>query len=57
MALFGNLFLSIGAMKAGTTWLYAVLERHPALHFTPEKELHVSSIFFGHNFAVPYGDA
>ncbi|MFX0543627.1 sulfotransferase [Roseovarius sp. S4756] len=38
--LFGNLFISAGAMKAGTTWLYAVLERHPELHFTPEKEIH-----------------
>ena len=37
---FGKLFLSVGAMKAGTTWLYAALKRHPALHFTPEKELH-----------------
>ncbi len=38
--LFGNLFLSAGAMKAGTTWLYSVLSRHPNLHFTPEKEIH-----------------
>ncbi len=38
--LFGNLFLSAGAMKAGTTWLFAVLERHPELFFSPEKELH-----------------
>jgi len=44
--IFGNLFLSIGAMKAGTTWLYAVLERHPALHFTLEKEIH----YFYHRY-------
>lgn len=44
--IFGNLFLSIGAMKAGTTWLYAVLERNPALHFTPEKEIH----YFYHRY-------
>lgn len=44
--IFGNLFLSIGAMKAGTTWLYAVLEHHPALHFTPEKEIH----YFYHRY-------
>lgn len=44
--IFGKLFLSIGAMKAGTTWLYAVLERHPALHFTPEKEIH----YFYHKY-------
>ena len=44
--IFGKLFLSIGAMKAGTTWLYAVLERHPALHFTLEKEIH----YFYHKY-------
>ena len=44
--LFGKLFLSIGAMKAGTTWLYAVLNRHPALHFTLEKEIH----YFYHKY-------
>ena len=43
---FENLFLSIGAMKAGTTWLYAVLERHPELHFAMEKEIH----YFYHRF-------
>ncbi|WP_311201453.1 sulfotransferase [Sulfitobacter sp. M368] len=44
--LFSNLFLSIGAMKAGTTWLYAVLSRHPALHFAMEKEIH----YFYHRY-------
>lgn len=44
--LFGHLFLSAGAMKAGTTWLYSVLEQHPQLHFTPEKELH----YFYHHY-------
>lgn len=43
---FGDLFLSVGAMKAGTTWLYAALERHPALHFTLEKEIH----YFYHRY-------
>ncbi|MEM9966710.1 MAG: sulfotransferase [Pseudomonadota bacterium] len=43
---FGHLFLSIGAMKAGTTWLYAVLARHPALHFAMEKEIH----YFYHRY-------
>ncbi|WP_254871389.1 sulfotransferase [Pseudooceanicola sp. HF7] len=38
--LFGHLFLSTGAMKAGTTWLYSVLAQHPELHFTLEKEIH-----------------
>jgi hypothetical protein len=46
VALFGNLFLSVGAMKAGTTWLYALLSRHPELHFTPEKEIH----YFYHRY-------
>ena len=47
--LFSNLFLSVGAMKAGTTWLYAVLARHPALHFAMEKEIH----YFYHRFVKP----
>ncbi|MDX1784528.1 MAG: sulfotransferase [Roseovarius sp.] len=44
--MFGNLFLGIGAMKAGTTWLYAMLDRHPQLHFCPEKEVH----YFYHRY-------
>lgn len=44
--LFGDLFLGIGAMKAGTTWLYAMLDRHPELHFCPEKEVH----YFYHRY-------
>lgn len=47
--LFSNLFLSIGAMKAGTTWLYAVLSRHPSLHFAMEKEIH----YFYHRYVDP----
>ncbi len=47
--LFSNLFLSVGAMKAGTTWLYAVLARHPALHFAMEKEIH----YFYHRYVNP----
>jgi len=46
---FGKLFLSIGARKAGTTWLYAVLERHPELHFTLEKEIHSFYHKYVHN--------
>ena len=46
MAFFGDLFLGVGAMKAGTTWLYALLSRHPELHFTPEKEIH----YFYHRY-------
>ncbi|MBD3665154.1 sulfotransferase [Sulfitobacter sp. TSTF-M16] len=33
-------------MKAGTTWLYAVLARHPQLHFALEKEIH----YFYHRY-------
>lgn len=46
MAQFENLFLSVGAMKAGTTWFYALLNRHPELHFSPEKEIH----YFYHRY-------
>lgn len=35
-----RIFLSVGAMKAGTTWLYDKLRNHPDIYFTPEKELH-----------------
>ena len=38
--LIDRLFLGAGAMKAGTTWLYSVLSRHPGIHFCPEKEIH-----------------
>ena len=44
--IFGDLFLGIGAMKAGTTWLYAMLDRHPQLLFCPEKEVH----YFYHRY-------
>ena len=37
---FPKLFLSIGAMKAGTTWLSQVLRRHPQVYISPEKEIH-----------------
>jgi arylsulfatase A-like enzyme len=33
-------FLGIGAQKAGTTWLYERLKRHPDIYVPPEKELH-----------------
>lgn len=33
-------FLVIGAQKAGTTWLYENLRRHPGIWMPPEKELH-----------------
>ncbi len=33
-------FLGIGAQKAGTTWLYHQLSRHPEIHFPAGKEIH-----------------
>ncbi|MCB8836483.1 sulfotransferase [Aurantimonas sp. VKM B-3413] len=45
-ALIDNLFLSVGAMKAGTTWMQRVLELHPEIYFTPEKEIH----YFAHAY-------
>ena len=33
-------FLGIGAQKAGTTWLYRCLQRHPQLYLPGTKELH-----------------
>lgn len=33
-------FLGIGAQKAGTTWLYFNLIKHPGVFLTAEKELH-----------------
>jgi hypothetical protein len=39
-----RLLLGIGAMKAGTTWLYANLSAHPEIFFSREKEIH----FFSH---------
>ena len=41
-----NLFLSIGMMKTATTWLYSVLDKHPDIYFSHEKEIH----YFGHFF-------
>ena len=38
-----RLFLSVGAMKAGTTWLRLQLAEHPEIFFTPEKEIHYFS--------------
>ncbi|UWQ96346.1 sulfotransferase [Rhodobacteraceae bacterium M385] len=37
---FDHLLLGVGAMKAGTTWIYDALNRHPDIHFCREKEVH-----------------
>jgi len=39
-----NLFLSVGAMKAGTSWLFRQLRNHPDIFSTPVKEIH----YFAH---------
>ncbi|QXT39517.1 sulfotransferase [Gymnodinialimonas ceratoperidinii] len=39
-ATFDHLLLGVGAMKAGTTWMYDALNRHPDIHFCREKEVH-----------------
>ncbi len=44
------LFLSIGAMKAGTTWLHQQLAPHPDIHFCPEKEVHYFADPQGKNY-------
>ncbi len=38
--LIDRLFIGAGAMKAGTTWLYSVLDKHPDIFFSLEKEIH-----------------
>jgi len=35
-----NLFLSVGSMKAGTTWLFENIKNHPKIYSTPVKEIH-----------------
>ncbi len=35
-----TLLLGVGAMKAGTSWLYDYLSAHPEVHFSPQKEVH-----------------
>ena len=38
-------FLGIGAQKAGTTWIYAHLSRHPQIRFPAGKEIHFWDIY------------
>ena len=40
MKIFDNLLFSIGAMKAGTSWLYENLKFHPDIDTVPVKEIH-----------------
>ena len=39
-AMMGPDFVGVGAPRSGTSWLYEVLRRHPALWLPPVKELH-----------------
>ena len=50
-----NLYLNVGAMKAGTTWLYAHLKDHSDIHFSREKEIH----YFTHinTYHSPLGES
>jgi len=47
LAQIDKLLLSVGAMKSGTTWLYRQLEQHPAITFSPEKEIHYLAYLAG----------
>lgn len=47
-----KLLLGVGAMKAGTTWLYRQLEQHPEILFAPEKELHFLAYLDGDRQAL-----
>ena len=49
-----NLFLSVGAMKAGTTWLYEQLKTHPRIYSTPEKEIHYFEQVSGRSNPISY---
>ena len=42
-----KLFLSVGAMKASTSWMYQVLSHHPDIRFTYQKELHYFAYKYG----------
>lgn len=41
-----TLLYGIGAMKAGTTWLYDFLSKHPDCHFSGIKEIHYFDVLF-----------
>lgn len=41
-------FIGVGAQKCATTWLYDLLELHPAVGLSPLKEIHFFSQYFGY---------
>ncbi len=42
-----KLFLSVGAMKASTSWMFQVLANHPNIKFSLQKELHYFAYKYG----------
>ena len=54
--LFRGLLLSIGAMKAGTTWLYMALREHPQITVTPVKETSYFWHLYGDFSTLSYQD-
>jgi len=42
-----TMFFCIGAQKAGTSWLHALLARAPGVHFSRNKELHYFDVMAG----------
>ena len=48
-------FIGIGAQKAGTTWLYEMLSRHPGIAFPAGKEVHFWDAHFERG--LPWYDA
>ena len=51
----GPTFICIGAQKAGTTWLYENLSRHPDVVMPPMKEIHYFDCAYGLVFGVDNG--
>ncbi len=39
-------FIGIGAQKAATTWLWAMLRQHPEVRFSPLKEVHYFDVLY-----------
>jgi hypothetical protein len=39
-------FIGIGAQKAATTWLWAMLNQHPEVRFSPLKEVHYFDVLY-----------
>lgn len=44
-------FVGIGAQKSGSTWLYKILEQHPAIAVSETKEVDFFSYHFDHGYS------